>query len=153
MQGAPSGCRLVDWMFRVWHNKGTVHWTRVFWHSLLAYLGASFGLTDAAPLRLVGVCWGFLGSRASDMHCALGRDLCAEVRRFLPLPLRLEEWLVVLLWGQGVDGGRFSAQGTGWRAVKCFDPAQDHQERKHWAGLDLPIKSECAVIEEDQIPL
>lgn len=82
------------------------------------------------------------------MHCALGP--CG--RSSLPA-FPLEEWLVVLLWGQGVDGGRFSAQGTGWRAVKCFDPAQDHQERKHWAGLDLPIKSECAVIEEDQIPL
>lgn len=57
--------------------------------------------------------------------------------------------MVVLLWSQGVDGGRFGAQGTGWRAVKCFDPAQDHQERKHWARFDLPIKSECAVIEED----
>lgn len=51
--------------------------------------------------------------------------------------------------GQSDDGGRFDAQGTGWRAVKCFDPTQDHQLRKRWAGLDLPLKSECAVIEED----
>lgn len=43
-------------------------------------------------------------------------------------------------------------EGTGWRAVKRFDPSQDHQRRKHSTGLDLPIKSECAVIEEDQIP-
>ena len=53
---------------------------------------------------------------------------------------------------RGVDGGRFGVEGTGWRAVKRFDPSQDHQRRKHSTGLDLPIKSECAVIEEDQIP-
>jgi len=32
---------------------------------------------------------------------------------------------------RSVDGGRFCAQGTGRRAVKCFDPSQDHQRRKH----------------------
>jgi len=31
----------------------------------------------------------------------------------------------------GVDRGRFCAQGTGRRAVKRFDPSQDHQRRKH----------------------
>lgn len=47
------------------------------------------------------------------------------------------------------DGGRFCVLGTEWRAVKCLDPHQDHQKRKHWTGLDLPIKNESVGLEED----
>jgi len=36
-----------------------------------------------------------------------------------------------LMGGQGDDGGRFGAQSTARRAVKCFDPGQDYQRRKH----------------------
>lgn len=66
---------------------------------------------------------------------------------------RLPSWVASRWTGErGVDGGRFGVEGTARRAVKRFDPCQDHQRRKHSTGLDLPIKSECAVIEEDQIP-
>lgn len=128
----------------MWHNKGPVHWTRVS------------GI----------LCWPFLEQAlASWGSLSLGKGLLG-VFRFFPAwafgPLWRDEGVASSFPGEGTkglcesqgdDGGRFSAQGTGRRAVKCFDPTQDHQRRKHWAGLDMPVKSECTVIEEDQIPL
>jgi len=123
----------------VWHNKGPVRWTRV--SGILCWPI----LEQAIVSRVAALFWGRIPE--SHPHPALPSGRVGLGCRSL------------LLWGKALcgiesnDGGRFSAQGTGRRAVKCFDPAQDHQRRKHWAGLDLPVKSECAVIEEDQIPL
>ena len=123
-----------------WHDKGSVLWTNVLalfagllWKNIgLSWPSSEKGFTGVScrgvsrrrlssgvphfPLLREGNCPG----------CAKrGSDLLPWAR--VAPPSSTED----VVWGQGDDGGRFGAQGTGWRAVKCFDPSQDHQRRKH----------------------
>jgi len=84
-----------------------------FWYSLLDHAGRS--LASRGPSCSPGV---NEVARPRSGFAHLFPPCCRPVGR-------------APVWGQGDEGGRFGAQGTGGRAVKCFDPSQDHQRRKH----------------------
>lgn len=131
---------------KAWPIKGSVLWTNVL-ELFTGRCRKNFGLSLAPSFGVDFLC--------TPEKAGLGKLSGFNPSHSLVVSLgspsinKDGDWLD---GGQGDEGGRFDVQGTGWRAVKCFDPAQDHQRRKHWTGLDLPIKNECAVIEEDQIP-
>lgn len=106
--------------------------TLPLWHTLLAVCGGRF--TEV----------GFSGELALLPISGVDVPIAEEVQGALGLTGSSPGGR-----SQRFEGGRFYAEGTPGRAVKCFDPREDHQRRKHSAGLDLPIKNECAVIEED----
>jgi len=108
---------------KAWHNKGSVLVTFVlvfFAGPMLEELWPSDGSLPPAQATVAKGEYPLLVSSDSGTGT------------YSAPPYRFEFHEVKgLLGGHGDDGGRFGAQGTAGRAVKCFDPCQDHQRRKH----------------------